>query len=160
MQESIEPFLISCESKSVTRLINTEVDNVSWCFFALLGSHSRFYNYYFWFGQGACHKNVGYTCLILIRTLTLMVLMLIYYTPVVILLWTNRRCETMTGKQLVQGCYAATRVGVKPTTFELQGSTFSTESVPLHIVIATARTVFWLRISTRHGTISWTVNHY
>ena len=33
----------------------------------------------------------------------------------------------MTGKQLVQGCYAVTWVGVEPTTFELQGRSLSTE---------------------------------
>ena len=33
----------------------------------------------------------------------------------------------MTGKQLVQGCYAVAWVGVEPTTFELQGRTLSTE---------------------------------
>ena len=33
----------------------------------------------------------------------------------------------MTGKQLVQGRYAVAWVGVEPTTFELQGTTLSTE---------------------------------
>ena len=33
----------------------------------------------------------------------------------------------MTGKQLVQGCYAVAWGGVEPTTFELQGRTLSTE---------------------------------
>ena len=33
----------------------------------------------------------------------------------------------MTGKQLVQGCYAVAWAGVEPTTFELQGRILSTE---------------------------------
>ena len=33
----------------------------------------------------------------------------------------------MTGKQLVQGCYAVACVGVELKTFELQGRTLSTE---------------------------------
>ena len=39
----------------------------------------------------------------------------------------------MIGKQLVQGCYTAARVGVEPTTIELQGRSLSTEL--LHPVI-------------------------
>ena len=31
---------------------------------------------------------------------------IVYYTPVVVLKGTNQRRETMTIKQLVQGCYA------------------------------------------------------
>ena len=34
----------------------------------------------------------------------------------------------MTGKQLVQGCYAVAWAGVEPTTFELQGRTLSSEA--------------------------------
>ena len=33
----------------------------------------------------------------------------------------------MTGKQHVQGCYTVAWLGVKPTTFELQGITLSPE---------------------------------
>ena len=39
----------------------------------------------------------------------------------------NQRRETVTGKQLIQGCYAVARVGVEPIAFELQGRTLSTE---------------------------------
>ena len=33
--------------------------------------------------------------------------------------YTNQRRETMTIKQLVQGCYTAAWVGIEPTTFEV-----------------------------------------
>ena len=52
---------------------------------------------------------------------------LFYYAPVVVQKWTNQRQQTLTCKQLVQGCYAIVWMGVEPTTFELQGRTLSTE---------------------------------
>ena len=38
-----------------------------------------------------------------------------------------RGVQTMTCKQLAQGCYGVSRVGVQPTTFELQCRTVSIE---------------------------------
>ena len=40
----------------------------------------------------------------------------------------------MTGKQIVQGCYAVAWVGVEPTTLDLQGRTLSTEQWRLVVV--------------------------
>ena len=39
----------------------------------------------------------------------------------------NQMHETVTGKQLVKGCYAVAWVGAEPTTFKLQGRTLFTE---------------------------------
>ena len=48
------------------------------------------------------------------------------HAVVVILKWTNQTRETVTDKQLVQGCYVVASVGVESTSFELQGRTLST----------------------------------
>ena len=64
--------------------------------------------------------------------------LVVYYTPVVILLRANQRRETTAGKQLVQACYAVVSVGVELPTFKSQGGSLSTEPrrlvIPFHVI--------------------------